>query len=519
LTRFNAREVIPLIVIPVLNWKELAVLAGKISAAASGLFVSGIIIPERPRFAGGYLKSEWIIRLSSRTKECAIGFGLRPRKPYIAYHDGRGPKASRGATQPPFGLSLAKILSGAKLFSIEAINRERIAVMWFGPPGDPERTGLAISLIPATPYALVIRPAPDAASGRWLIIARSNFCKSVQIEDRCEYMLVPDGARAPENPKIREELVESASGFTAGIEKALETEAFETRLSSARKTANDILKQTKERLRQTEATLSKADDGKDWQRWGDLLKASLHAPPPMQNGVRTLTDYETGGTVPVPCDPQLTAQEQSAKFYDLARRRMRRIEESGARARELSAAADRLEKILEASVTTLDWNALEKLETATGFSVRGVKCAVKTGKNTWTGRTYASADGLLIMIGRDKEENLELTFRHARGNDIWMHARGAPGSHAIIQLPAGKSAPLETLLDCAQLILHHSSLSDRGKVEVDYTFRKNVKRIRGTDQVSYTGNKTLLVEADPLRLKRLTLQNSSQPVRAPGPLS
>jgi predicted ribosome quality control (RQC) complex YloA/Tae2 family protein len=113
-----------------------------------------------------------------------------------------------------------------------------------------------------------------------------------------------------------------------------------------------------------------------------------------------------------------------------------------------------------------------------------------------------------IWVGRSKDENLELTFKCARGNDMWMHVRGRPGAHVIIPLQAGKSVPLETLLDAANLVIHYSGGTHWGKTEVDYTFKKYVKRIKDSTEVSYTNNKTLMVEPDSVRKKRLLDQGA-----------
>jgi predicted ribosome quality control (RQC) complex YloA/Tae2 family protein len=121
----------------------------------------------------------------------------------------------------------------------------------------------------------------------------------------------------------------------------------------------------------------------------------------------------------------------------------------------------------------------------------------------WPGKSFLSKDGLIIWVGRSKDENLELTFKHSRGNDLWMHIRGKPGAHVLIPLASGKSAPLETLLDAATLAVYYSGGEKWGKTEVDYTFKKYVKRIKNSTEASYIHNKTLMIEVDPARLKRL----------------
>ena len=115
-----------------------------------------------------------------------------------------------------------------------------------------------------------------------------------------------------------------------------------------------------------------------------------------------------------------------------------------------------------------------------------------------------SSDGFLILCGRNQEENRRITFREAKGNDLWVHVKGQPGAHVVIKEQRNKTVPLSTLLEAAQLCLYHSKIRKGKRAEVDYTRRKYVRAIKGTlAEVTYTGNKTLYVEADPEALKRL----------------
>lgn len=125
-------------------------------------------------------------------------------------------------------------------------------------------------------------------------------------------------------------------------------------------------------------------------------------------------------------------------------------------------------------------------------------------------RQFQSKEGVSIWVGRNHKENEELVIRLARGNDLWMHLKGKPGAHVIVQLPGAKSASLETLLDGATLVAYYSGVSDKEKVEVDYTLRKHVKRVPGGGEkflVTYTQNKTLMLKMEDERLWRLLKQH------------
>jgi predicted ribosome quality control (RQC) complex YloA/Tae2 family protein len=264
-------------------------------------------------------------------------------------------------------------------------------------------------------------------------------------------------------------------------------------------------------LSQSETALKLAHQEGDWQRSGDLLKAVLgQAPERTEKGVKVF-DYGSEDWVEILVDPRLTLQQQTEKFFQNAKRKARRIEEAQNRIQNGKEAIQKIEKNLALILTSGDWAALRHLEVLAGLEKgretpgdRSAKKGIGGGQGIGVagGKTFMTPQGWLIRVGRNRDENREL-FQIARGNDVWMHIRGRPGAHVVIQVPAGKSVPLETLLDGALLAIHYSGGNHWGKTEVDYTFRKFVKRIKDSTEVSYTQNKTLWVTPDPKRLQKL----------------
>jgi len=92
-----------------------------------------------------------------------------------------------------------------------------------------------------------------------------------------------------------------------------------------------------------------------------------------------------------------------------------------------------------------------------------------------------------------------------RGNDTWVHARDFPGAYVFIRAPAGKSVPLETLLDAAALALHFSKGRSSGRGDVYYTQVKHLRRAREGKPglVIPTREKNLHVRLESTRLERL----------------
>lgn len=93
-------------------------------------------------------------------------------------------------------------------------------------------------------------------------------------------------------------------------------------------------------------------------------------------------------------------------------------------------------------------------------------------------RQFQAPDHLQILVGRNARQNDALTFERAKPDDIWLHARGHPGSHVVI-LSNGAHVSETTLEYAASLAAYYSHARTDGAVDVIYTPRKNVHRVRG----------------------------------------
>lgn len=120
-------------------------------------------------------------------------------------------------------------------------------------------------------------------------------------------------------------------------------------------------------------------------------------------------------------------------------------------------------------------------------------------------KEYLSAKGRRILVGKGSEANDALTFKVARPQDLWLHARGVSGAHVVVPLERGAELPQELLLDAAHLALHHSGAKGEPRGEVSYTHAKFVRRQKGgaPGQVTYSREKSFVVRVEPERLDRL----------------
>lgn len=115
-----------------------------------------------------------------------------------------------------------------------------------------------------------------------------------------------------------------------------------------------------------------------------------------------------------------------------------------------------------------------------------------------------------VLVGRGAADNDALTLRHARSQDLWLHARGVPGAHIVVPLTRGEVCPPELLLDAATLAAHFSDARGEPIVEVQHVPRRYVRKPRGSapGAVLVDREKVVALRLEPARLARLLARES-----------
>ena len=118
------------------------------------------------------------------------------------------------------------------------------------------------------------------------------------------------------------------------------------------------------------------------------------------------------------------------------------------------------------------------------------------GKNTRKSAPYQRVvlgEGWEALVGTSATGNASVTFDVARGDDLWLHARGVAGAHVILR--GDGEASDEVVERAAQIAAAHSAARSSSAVEVDVTPRRYVKKIpQGPPGlVRYSNERTLRV--------------------------
>jgi len=95
-------------------------------------------------------------------------------------------------------------------------------------------------------------------------------------------------------------------------------------------------------------------------------------------------------------------------------------------------------------------------------------------------KLVAPESGCPILVGRNRRGNEYLTFNVARGDDIWMHARGCPGAHVVVQVRRGGPQPTDDCLQlAANLAAFYSDARNEQKAQVMAAEPKHLLKPRG----------------------------------------
>lgn len=260
-----------------------------------------------------------------------------------------------------------------------------------------------------------------------------------------------------------------------------------------------------------EGDLARAEDADRVRHHGELLKASLHRVRPGMRDI-AVADWNDpdGREVVIDLDPELkpvdNLQRLFARYKKLARGRDTIAQRLAATRRE----ADALDEVLRAVERVAGPEAMTELTALEGrlrkLGVRPATQAAPRRRDDEERRPYrrfVAADGSEILVGRGAKDNDALTFHIARGSDVFLHVRDAPGTHVILRVRGAPSS--EALIDAAALAAWGSRLRSEGVVDVLYTERKHVKKPKGAPAglVQTAATRTLAVRLDEARIQRL----------------
>lgn len=217
----------------------------------------------------------------------------------------------------------------------------------------------------------------------------------------------------------------------------------------------------------------------EYERNGHLIMANLHNTGHQKNQMTVNNIFDPSSCpVTISLNPELTLQQNAAAWFRKASKAKEKIEggikRSNALAKQKRELVTLIELSSELSTPSQVRNFYQTNHTA--LKSLGLERTSKKEKKPLPFRTFPITQKAVLYVGKNARNNEDLTFSFAKPHDIWLHARGAAGSHCILR---GATMQNTTEIEkAAEIAAFYSSAKHSELVPVMYTEKKYIRRAR-----------------------------------------
>ena len=271
-----------------------------------------------------------------------------------------------------------------------------------------------------------------------------------------------------------------------------------------RRVENELQK-NRQKLKKQEKELLATENAEEFRQKGELLTTFLHQVPNDQDQV-ILDNYYTNQPITIALDKALTPNQNAQRYF----KRYQKLKEAVKYLTELIEETKATILYLESVETVLNQAGLDEIAEIreeliqTGFIRRRQREKIQKRQKP---EKYLASDGkTIILVGRNNLQNDELTFKMARKEELWFHAKDIPGSHVVITANLNPTDEVKT--DAAELAAYFSKGRLSNLVQIDKIEVKKLNKPTGGKPgfVTYTGQKTLRVTPDPEKIQSMKVK-------------
>jgi len=299
-------------------------------------------------------------------------------------------------------------------------------------------------------------------------------CPRVLTDDR--FTLVNEKF-LPVEEKKRFDSVNDAVAYT------FKNTSRDNRLESKRGQLLSGFKRAIKRTKNTIKNLKQADKGLEraerYERWGHLLMANAHRKTDEKH-IEVKDLYDEDHVIKIPLKKTLSVAENAERYYEKSKGSRKSYKQARQRLPEIEKRLSVLEQ-LQQEVSDIgtywqlqDWEK-EHRDILTEFNV--IQTDGSSDEATPFRKT--AIEQYQVWIGRNAKSNDKL-LQAAHKEDIWLHARGVPGSHVVIRMDNQKEDPPKRIvLRAASYAAYYSKSRGSKLAPVIVTKCKYVRKPKG----------------------------------------
>ena len=233
-----------------------------------------------------------------------------------------------------------------------------------------------------------------------------------------------------------------------------------------------------------------------YETCGHLLMASLYLPRTERESITVSNIFESGTpNITIRLKEALTMQRNAEEYFSKASKTKGKLKTMQERRTGLEKDKKTLKELFAATEKiATPKEARRFIEIHSGLLSKTGALPLKNNRSALPFRIVRLSPAATLLIGKNAANNDLLTFTQARPNDIWLHARGAAGSHCVLKgVNLSQKAEIKK---AAEIAAWYSSAKHSELVAVIYTLKKYVRHGKNlpTGQVIVEREEVILVK-------------------------
>jgi predicted ribosome quality control (RQC) complex YloA/Tae2 family protein len=289
-----------------------------------------------------------------------------------------------------------------------------------------------------------------------------------------------------------------------GIQRFISFErSTSTYLQKKKEIASWLQKETQKAertIRAVESELAEASRAERYQSFANLIMTHLSG---IERGASTFSaddPAEPGRTVTVPLETSISPQKNAERYFEKAKKARNGREESKDRLHVLQKRLQSLQSLLEKINSVANGISLKNfLQSYQGMVKELGYMTEQEQEELPPFKIFTVEGGFTVYAGKNSVNNDLLTFRYAKPNDLWFHARGSSGSHVVLKLGTGQGAPSKKAVEqAASIAAYYSKMKNAKHVPVAMTERKYIHKPKGAPAGTVALDKEKVIFVQPV---------------------
>lgn len=259
--------------------------------------------------------------------------------------------------------------------------------------------------------------------------------------------------------------------------------AYTQRLTQQKGLYRKTIHRQIKRLKSVLKNLEKADKGLEkadkFEKFGHLLMANAHLKIEKSDSILVEDLYNEGKELSIEIDSELSIAENAEYYYNRASSSLKSYEEALLRLPKITDRSNRLKRMVKELEEINHLRDLDEWKKKYHKEIENL--GIGNSKKEVNNLPFHSLDinGYQIWIGKNAKSNDKLV-QLSHKEDIWMHARGVPGSHLIIRMANNKEMPPKEIIEkAAAYAAYNSKAKGADLVPVIVAKRKYVRKPKG----------------------------------------